>query len=391
MVAQASVVRRLYFPFTVAANQYSVDISGVTPGNLGILHAVTTRRPPTFTRFAALSGWTQQANDDHSDGRGLRGLWHKRLESGDRTLTLALQNTAVSRVAMAVFFEIGDWHGAVSDGVVIANTDYTGSYLRDRLAPPGLTASWTLDDGDKNLWVCGVSCIDDNSTLSTYPTGYVDNGSFESTVGGTDRTVGVATSYRHSNRASETPGEFRFSEIESLGAFSVGVRPASPGKASGAGRNRFVGAGRLIKQGQIRSTGTVRFAGSGRLWMRAILAGQGSLSLNSSGRLRAIGDISGRSVLDLAASGPIQAQGLLADQGRLSITGSGTVHAVGRLSGRGSLSLTSSGTSRARTVPSSSGLSVRGTQVGRIAPTVIRESVPPRYRRHSVGRRRVGE
>ena len=436
-MAQASIVRRLYFPFTVAANEYSINISGVTPGNLGVLHAVTTRRPPTFTRFASLSGWTQQANDDHSDGRGLRGLWYKRLESGDRRLKLVIQNPAVSRVAMAVFFEIGDWAGTVSDGIVIANTNYSQSYLRDRQAPPGLTASWTLDDAaDQNLWVCGVSCIDDNSTLASYPTGYVDNGSFQSTAGGTDRTVGIATSYRHSNQASETPGEFRFSEIESLGAFSVGVRPAQPGKASGAGRTRFVGSGRLIKQGQIGGTGSFRLAGSGRLRMLAVLAGQGrlssapsgtlhsgaslagrgttaltgagtvhaggrlsgrgSLSLTSSATLQARGSLAGRSTMSLAPSIRLQSRSGLSGQGTLSLTLSATLQSRRRLSGRGAMTFASSGWLRARAglsgqavlrlVPPSL-LRDRPTQVSRHTPIVIRRSVLPRYRRHRVGRR----
>lgn len=223
-LASPSVVARTYHAFPTAATTNNIPLGTPTEGNLGII-AISARNDATNgSDYDTPTGWTEYRNEcDQGTNRGLRGIWMKVMEASETTPVAVTISPTDNMEQMAVFMEVSDWGGSLDD-VEITTSDFGSVAAVTSITPSSITPSWGAEE---SLFIIGVLALDDNSSVSTWPTGYTAKGTSQNASGGNNNNAMVGTSYRSANTTTETPGLVTLSETEGVATFTIAVRPAS--------------------------------------------------------------------------------------------------------------------------------------------------------------------
>lgn len=208
--------------YPAAAGSYDVDITGYTPGRLGIIAIVTD--DAGTPDFVTPTGWTRaDSGGDSGSSRGTRGLYYKKLEVGETNpVTLAL--TSGSEPAQASFIEVDNWSGNIAD-VAFATDDFTTSLLTQTPTQVPLTAPWGVEN---TLWLVGLLGMDDPATVTTWPVGYETNQRFDHNGNPTDSRCWIAFTHKQEAVGSIAPGAWALSESESCQTFTMAIRAPQP-------------------------------------------------------------------------------------------------------------------------------------------------------------------
>ena len=130
------------------------------------------------------AGFTEKFNQD-SDGS--LSVFAK-VADGTESSTTISWTTGTTTISATIAKIIEDWAGALSGLEIESPGDTTSSHI---LTFPTITASWGSDD---NLFIIFSALGRDARTVSTWPTGYVDNRTVIDSGGGTSGTVGIFAS-----------------------------------------------------------------------------------------------------------------------------------------------------------------------------------------------------
>ncbi len=169
------------------------------------------------------SGWTVQ----YSFVFGTANIAYciKIIAIGDEDGTTVDVVTNTSTTAAAQVFRITGFF----DGADPIEHSQLVNQVSSTPNPPSHTASWGAED---TLWIAACHCIDDDETVSAFPTNYV-NGVDTITGGGNNLGGTIGTATRELNAATEDPGTFTLTGSERWSSITFAIRPeAAPGGLS---------------------------------------------------------------------------------------------------------------------------------------------------------------
>jgi len=163
------------------------------------------------------SGWTVEYSFSFGTSNLAYCIIKIAIGDEDGTTVDVVTNTATT--ACAQVFRITSWEGSLAS-VEQTRLENQNSNIPD---PPSHSAGWGAED---TLWIAAFHAIDDDETVSAFPTSYV-NGVDTITGGGTNTggTLGSAT--RELNAASENPAIFTLTGSERWSAITFAIRPSS--------------------------------------------------------------------------------------------------------------------------------------------------------------------
>ena len=220
-MAAPGVVGRTHYDYATPASSYSPSIGTPIEGNLGIL-AISARNDADNTAvYTTPTGWTELENAvSAGTNRGLRGLWIKVMAASETSPVVIANTPADAQEAEVVFIEIDNWFGTLA-GVEHTSSDFDNVPAASAFTAPAITPSWGAED---TLFIIGTLCVDDESSVTVWPTGYTTNGSSQNNSGGVNGSAMIGTSYRDAAVTTETPGEATLSENEGVAEFTIAIR-----------------------------------------------------------------------------------------------------------------------------------------------------------------------
>jgi len=173
-----------------------------------------TGAPSGFT-----GGWSDLGGLDGGSSSHLH-VYAKKMAAGN-TLTITTGSGERSN-ATCYTIPAASWHGTSMPEVAFSNGDATVSP-----DAPNLTPSWGAQD---TLWFC-VNGMNESVNPTTQPTNYTNVVDENQTGSG---EVNMASCRRELNAASENPGAWTWSSLQTWAAATVAVRPAAGGASADA-------------------------------------------------------------------------------------------------------------------------------------------------------------
>ena len=163
------------------------------------------------------SGWAEHYNDHLTPWGGEIGIWSKvadGTEDGNTETVSATNGTS----AIAQVYRIVAYTGTATTAI---NTSTKKAAVATSVSFNSLSPSW----GTTTLWMIIGGWINDDESVTAWPTNYATNGSSPSCGLGANQHIRLGISYRSNSASSESPGNISLSESAGTAGFVLAVQP----------------------------------------------------------------------------------------------------------------------------------------------------------------------
>ena len=210
-MAFATIVSVTATAFGTAATAHLVGLPTLNSGDLAVLlwmsHDGGAPTTPT--------GWTQIHT--FAVGSVSHSRVYTRKADGGEGATVDVV-TGTNAFAAAQVYRVTGWSGTLTD-VEMSENDGASENPNS----PSLTPTFGAAD---HVWLTVSHSIDDDETVTAYPTNYTD-GVNTLSGGGTNSGPAVGSARRELNATSENPGTFTISGGETWAAITIAIPPSA--------------------------------------------------------------------------------------------------------------------------------------------------------------------
>jgi len=204
--------------FSSATTAHAVSMPAtVSSGEL--LIAMVSFEGASDPNITTPSGWAQ---DFHVDSAGFAGVHtaYSKVADGTEGGTTVDFVSNINAYAAAMVYRISGWEGTLS-GLEYSTSRYQETSSPD---PNSLTPSWGSDD---TLWIVCNGAVDDDVTVSTYPTNFTSNQISQVSGGGTNNGPAVHAATREEAASSQDPGTWGLSSSDGCVTWTIGIQPGA--------------------------------------------------------------------------------------------------------------------------------------------------------------------